>query len=65
MLNKSHTLSKYKANSGHNLKKNFDQKILHFDPDVRVFVLSNWDKMQLSDKFSAVMSICLAPFSKL
>ena len=41
MLNKSHTLSKYKANSGHNLKKTFDQKILHFDPDVRVFVLSN------------------------
>ena len=38
MLNKSHTLSKYKANSGHNFKK---KCLMHFDPDARVFALSN------------------------
>ena len=37
MLNKSHPLSRYKANSGKNKKKSF----IHFDPDARVFVLSN------------------------
>ena len=35
MLNNSHPLSRYKANSGENLKKCL------IDPDVRVFVLSN------------------------
>ena len=37
MLNKSHPLSKYKVNSGENKKKCW----MHFDPDARVFVLSN------------------------
>ena len=37
MLNKSHPLSRYKANSGKNKKK----CLMHFDPDARVFVLSN------------------------
>ena len=36
MLNKSYPLSRYKANSGKN--KNC---LMHFDPDARVFVLSN------------------------
>ena len=35
MLNKSHPLSKYKANSGKNNKKKI---LMHFDPDARVFV---------------------------
>ena len=37
MLNKSHPLSRCKTNSGKNKKK----CLLHFDPDARVFVLSN------------------------
>ena len=37
MLNKSHPLSRYEANSGKNKKK----CLMHFDPDARVFVLSN------------------------
>ena len=37
MLNKSHPLSRYKANSGKN-KKNC---LINFDPDAMVFVLSN------------------------
>ena len=37
MLNKSHPLSRYKANSG----KNKEKCLMHFDPDARVFVLSN------------------------
>ena len=37
MLNKSHSLSIYKANNGKNKKK----CLMHFDPDARVFVLSN------------------------
>ena len=38
MLNKSHPLSRYKANSGkNNNKKNC---LMHFDPGTRVFVLS-------------------------
>ena len=40
MLNKSHPLSRYKANSGKN------KKMMHFDPDARVFVLSKWHKIQ-------------------
>ena len=35
MLNKSHPLSRYKANSDKN------KKTMHFDHDARVFVLSN------------------------
>ena len=38
---------------------------MHFDSDVRVFVLSNWHKTQLCDKFSSVVFIYLAPFSEL
>ena len=33
---------------------------MHFDPDARVFVLSNCHKIQLCDKFSSVIFICLA-----
>ena len=43
------------------IKKMFDA----FDPDVRVFVLSNGHKIQLFDKFSAVIFICLTRFSQL
>ena len=49
MLNKSHPLSRYKANSG---KK---KRLMHFDPDAMAFVLSNWHKIQLCDKFSSVI----------
>ena len=35
--NKSHPLSRYKANSG----KNKEKCLMHFDPDARVFVISN------------------------
>ena len=61
MLNKSHPLSRYKENSSKNKKK----CLMHFDPDARVFVLSNWHKIQLCDKFSSVIFICLTPFSQL
>ena len=37
MLNKSHLLIRYKANSG-KTKKNC---LIHLDPDARLFVLSN------------------------
>ena len=60
MLNKSHPLSKYKANSDKNKKS-----LMHFDPDARDFVLSNWHKIKLCDKFSSVIFICLTPFSQL
>ena len=36
MLNKSHSLSRYKANIGKNKKR-----LMHFEPDDRVFGLSN------------------------
>ena len=38
---------------------------MHFDPDARVFVLSNWHKIQLSDKLSSVIFILLTHFSQL
>ena len=38
---------------------------MHFDPDARVFVLSNWPKIQLCDKFSSIIFICLTPFPQL
>ena len=37
MLNKSHPLSRCKENSGRNKEK----CLMHFDPNGRVFVLSN------------------------
>ena len=37
MLNKTHPLSRYKANSGENKNK----CLMHFEPEFRVFVLSN------------------------
>ena len=37
VLIKSHPLSRYRANSG----KNKEKCLMHFDPDARVFVLSN------------------------
>ena len=61
MLNKSHSLSRYNANSGKNLKK----CLMPFDPDLRVFVLSNWQKIQLCHKFYSVIFICLTTFSQL
>ena len=36
---------------------------MHFDPDARVLVLSQWHKIQLCDNFSSVIFICLTPFS--
>ena len=52
MLNKSHPLSRYKANSGKNKK----DCLMH---------VSNWHKIQLCDKFSWVIFICLTLFPKL
>ena len=37
MLNKSHPLSRYNKNRG----KSKEKCLVHFDPDARVFVLSN------------------------
>ena len=28
---------------------------MHFDPDARVFAISNWHKVQLCDNFSSVI----------
>ena len=61
MSSKSHPLSRYKKNSCKNKKRS----LMHFDPDARVFVLSNWHKIQLCEKFSSVIFICLTPFSKI
>ena len=36
MLNKSHPLSRYKANSA----KNKEKCLMHFDPDARVLLLA-------------------------
>ena len=55
MLNKSHPLSRYKANSGKNKKS----CLMHLGPDAKVVVLSNWHKIQLCKKF------CLTPLSQL
>ena len=38
---------------------------MYFEPDARDFVLSNRHKIQLCDKFSSVILICLTPFSQL
>ena len=38
---------------------------MYFEPDARAFALSNWHKIQLCDKFSSVIFICLIPFSQL
>ena len=38
---------------------------MHFDPDIRDFVLRSWHKIQLCDKFSLVVFFCLTPFSQL
>ena len=61
MLNKSHPLCRYKANSG----KNKEKCLMHFDPDARVFAISDWHKIQICDKFFSVICICLAPFSQI
>ena len=58
MLNKSHPLSRYKANSG----KNKNKCLTHFDPGARVILLNKWHKIQLSEKFSSVIFIFLTPF---
>ena len=59
MLNQSHPLSRYEANSGGNEKK----CLMHFEPDARVFVLNKWYKIELCNKFSSVFFICLTLFS--
>ena len=61
MLNKSHVLSRYKANSGKNKKK----CLMHFDSDARVFVLSNSHKIQLLQQIFFSNLICLTPFFQL
>ena len=38
---------------------------MHFDPDARVFVLSNWNKIQLLWQIFFSNLICLTPFSQL
>ena len=38
---------------------------MHFDSDARDFVLGSRHKIQLCDKFSSVVFICLTPFSQL
>ena len=38
---------------------------MHFDNDARVFSLNNWHKIQLCDKFSSVIFMCLTPISQL
>ena len=58
MLKKSHPLNRFITNR----VKNY---FMHFHPDARVVVLSNWHKIQVCDKFSSVIFICLTPFSKL
>ena len=61
MLNKSHPLSRYEVNSG----KNKEKCLMHFDPDARVFVISNWHKIQLLWQIFFSNLICLTPFSQL
>ena len=39
MLNKSHRLSRYKANSDKNNEKK--KSLMDFDPETRVFIFSN------------------------
>ena len=50
MLNKSHPLSRYKANSGKN-----EKCLMHFDPDARVFFLAIDTRDNFCDKFSSVI----------
>ena len=61
MLNKLHSLSIYNTKTGKNKKK----CLIYFDPDGRVFVLSNCHMIQLCVKFSSVIFIYLTPFSEL
>ena len=61
MLRKSHLLSRCKTNGSKNLKKS----LMHFDPDSRIFVLSNCNKIQLCDKFSSIILICSTRFPQL
>ena len=61
MLNKSHPLSRYNANSGKNKK----ECLMHFDPNARAFVLSNWSKVQLLQQMFFSNLICLTLFSQL
>ena len=59
VLNKSQSF-RYKVNSG----KNKEKCLMHYDLDARLFVPSNWHKIQLFDKFSSVIFICVTPFSQ-
>ena len=51
MLNKSHPLSKYKANSGKNKKKS----LIHCDPDARLLFLTIDRRYNFCDKFSSII----------
>ena len=64
MLNKSHPL--IQSADIRQIMVNIQKKsLMHFDPDARVFALSNEHKLQLCDKFSSVIFICLTPFVQL
>ena len=39
--------------------------LIHFDPDARVFDISNWHKIQLLWQIFSSNLICLTPFSQL
>ena len=64
MLNKSHPL--IHSADIRQIEVKLEKKcMMLFDPDARVFVLSNLHKIQLCDKFSSVIFIFLIPFSQL
>ena len=63
ILNKSHPLI-HSADIRQIVVK-IKKCLIHFDPDARVFVLSNRHKTQLFVKVSLVIFICLTTFSKL
>ena len=41
------------------------KRLMHFDPDARVFVLSNWHKIQLLEQIFFSNLICFTPLSQL
>ena len=61
MLNKSHPLSRYETNSG----KNKEKCLMHFGSDATVFVIINWQNIQLCNRFSSVIFIYLIPLSQI
>ena len=61
MLNKSHPLSRYKANSGKD-KKNVSWILTLM---LGSMFLATDTRYNFCDKFSSVIFVCLTPFSKL